>query len=105
MRHITCTLLNQGGSQLLVLGSQIDNLILGLSFDYNLCFKYPNESCEPILDIYVSIIFQWYKELFNSMSFDPYNRPLKFKKSIETLIPQCVHSFFHTFLHSQEHEM
>jgi hypothetical protein len=25
-----------------------------------LCCKCPNESCEPILDIYISIAFQWY---------------------------------------------
>jgi hypothetical protein len=33
--------------------SQIGNLTPGLSFGYNLRFKYPNGSCEPILDIYV----------------------------------------------------
>jgi hypothetical protein len=33
--------------------------------------KYSNGSYEPILDIYVLIMFQWYKELFNPMDFDP----------------------------------
>jgi len=42
-------------------GSQIANLTFDLSFGHNLCFKCPNGSCEPILDIYVSIAFQWYK--------------------------------------------
>jgi hypothetical protein len=37
----------------LVVVSQIDTLILGLSFDYNLCFKYSNGSCKPILNIYI----------------------------------------------------
>jgi hypothetical protein len=27
--------------------------------------------CEPVLDIYFPKAFQWYKELFNSMNFDP----------------------------------
>ncbi len=30
----------------------------GLSFGYNLCFKCPNGSCEPILDIYILRSFQ-----------------------------------------------
>jgi hypothetical protein len=33
------------------------SLIPGLSFGHNLCFKCPNESCEPILNIYISIAF------------------------------------------------
>jgi len=37
--------------QLLVVGSQIVNLIPILSFAHNLCFKCPNGSWEPILDI------------------------------------------------------
>jgi len=77
---------NQGDSQLLVVGSQIGNLIPGLSFGHNLCLKYPNGSCEPILNIFISIDFQWCKGHFNPMIFEPYNRPLKIKESIETLI-------------------
>jgi hypothetical protein len=67
---------------------QVDNLAIGPSFGHNLCFKCPNGSCEPILDIYILRTFQWYKELFNSMSFDPYNRPLKIQKSIGTPTPK-----------------
>ncbi len=77
MQHITYTQVNKGDSQLLMVGSQIGNLFRNPSFSHNLCFKYPNGSCEPILDIYISRSFQWYKELFNLMSFDPYNFPLK----------------------------
>jgi hypothetical protein len=40
-------------SRLLVVGSQIANLTSGPSFGHNLCFRCPNEQCEPILDIYV----------------------------------------------------
>jgi len=68
--------------------SQIGNLTPSLYFGHNLCFKYPNGSCEPILDFYVSRIFQWYKKTFNPMNFDPYNCPLKIQKSIETPIPK-----------------
>ncbi len=32
---------------------------------------------QHILDIYVSKKFQWYEELFNPMSFDPWNTFLK----------------------------
>jgi hypothetical protein len=56
----TCTQVNQGDSWFLVVESQIaqiGSLIPGLSFGHNLCFKYPNGSCEPILNIYVSINF------------------------------------------------
>jgi hypothetical protein len=47
-----------------------------------------NGSCKPILDIYIIRSFQWYKELFNPMSFDPYNRSLKIRKSTGTPIPK-----------------
>jgi len=57
MWHITCTHINRGNSWLLVVQNQIGNLIPSLSFGHNLCFRYPNESCEPILDIYVSRTF------------------------------------------------
>jgi hypothetical protein len=57
MLHITCMQGNRVDSRLLVVGSQTTNSIPDLSFGHNLCFNYPNESCEPILDIYVSINF------------------------------------------------
>ncbi len=60
----------------------------GPSFRRNLCFKYSNGSCKPILNIYVSSAFQWYKEFFNPMCFDPYNHLLKIWESIETPIPK-----------------
>jgi hypothetical protein len=63
-------------------------LTFDLSFGHNLCFKYSNGSCESILDIYVLRYFQWYKKLFNSMSFDPCNCPLKIRESIGTPIPK-----------------
>ncbi len=83
----------------------------GLSFDHNLCFKCTNESYEPILDIYVSIAFQWYKEFFNPLGFDPCNLLLKIWKPIGIPTPkmrapwECEGSFPHTLLHSREHEM
>jgi hypothetical protein len=49
--HDTCTQLNQGDSWLLMIGSRIGSLIPGPFFGHNLCFKYPNGSCEPILHI------------------------------------------------------
>jgi hypothetical protein len=51
MWHATCTQGNWGNSQLLVVGSQTANLTPNPSFGHNLCFKCPNGSCEPILNI------------------------------------------------------
>jgi hypothetical protein len=77
MLHVAFTQGNRVDFRLLVVGSQIANLTPGLSFGHNLCYKCPNEQCEPILDIYTSIAFQWYKELFKARSFDPFNHALK----------------------------
>jgi hypothetical protein len=79
MSHATCTQQNWVDSWLLVVGSQFASLTLNLSFDHNLCFRCPNGSCEPILDIYISIIFQWFFEL---MGFDHCNYALKIWESI-----------------------
>jgi len=51
--HATCTQGNRVNSWLLVLGSQIVNLTLDLSFGHNLCFRCSNGRCKPILDIYI----------------------------------------------------
>jgi hypothetical protein len=80
--------LNQGDSWLLVVGSQIGNLTLGPSFGHNLCLKYPNGSCERILEIKVPKYFQWYKELLNPMNFDPCNHFLNIQESIKSPIPK-----------------
>ncbi len=75
-------------SRLLVVGSQTVNLTLDLSFGHNLCFRCPNEQCEPILDIYVPRAFQWHQERNNSLRFDPSTRPLKFRESTGTPSPK-----------------
>jgi len=64
--------------------NKINTLIINPSFNHNLCCKYSNGQCEPILDIYVLKALQWYKEIFNSMIFGPLNHFLKIQKSIET---------------------
>jgi hypothetical protein len=58
MSHVTCTQVNQRDSWLLVVRNQIVNLFFGPYFDHNLCFKYSNGMCEPILNIYVFKKFQ-----------------------------------------------
>jgi hypothetical protein len=88
MSHATCKQGNLGDSWLLMVKSQIGNLIFDLSFGHNLGFKYSNGSYKPILDIYVPRAFQWYKELFNSMNFGPCNCLRKIQKSIGTPIPK-----------------
>jgi hypothetical protein len=85
--HATCTQGNWVDSQLSVVGSQIANSTHDLSFDHNLCCKCPNGSCKPILDIYASIGFQWYKELLKAKGFDLCNHFLKFRESTGTPTP------------------
>jgi hypothetical protein len=81
MWHIVCSQVNWVDFWLLVVGSQIANLTPSLSFAHNLCFKCPNEPCEPILDIYTSIAFQWYKELLEARNFNPRNCAIKIWES------------------------
>jgi len=88
MSHATYTQGNWVDSWLLMVGSQIANLTPNLFFGHNLCFRCPNGSCKPSLNIYISIVFQWYKELFNPLGFDPCNRFLNIQKSTRTPTPK-----------------
>jgi hypothetical protein len=88
MLHAICTHGNRVDIWLLVVGSQIANLIPDPSFGHNLCCRCPNEKCEPILDIYVPRTFQWYKKLLKPLSFDPCSCPLKIQKSTGTPTPK-----------------
>jgi len=58
------------------------------NLDLQDCFSCLNGSCEPILDIYVSIAFQWYKKLLEPLGFDACNRSLNIWKSIGTPTPK-----------------
>jgi hypothetical protein len=78
----TFTQVNKGDSQLLMVWSQIGTLTPSPFLGHNFCFKYPNESCDPILNIFFSRSFWWYKGLFNPMSFDSWNFLLKIQESI-----------------------
>jgi hypothetical protein len=82
MSHATYMRGNWVDSRLLVLGSQIANLTPGLFLGHNLCFRCPNGQCELISDIYISVTFQYYKEIFEPMGFDPCNCALKIWESI-----------------------
>jgi hypothetical protein len=93
MWHVTCTQENWVNFWLLVVGNQIANLTPDLSFGHNLCFRCPNGWCEPILDIYTLIHFQWYNEHFKARSFDPYNHALKIWNSIRNSNSQHGSSF------------
>jgi hypothetical protein len=68
--------------------NQIANLTFDLSFGHILYVKCPNGSCKPNFDIYVLRALRRYKELLNSMRFDPCNHFLKIQKSTGTLIPK-----------------
>jgi hypothetical protein len=82
MSHATYMQGNRVDSQLFVVESPTVNLTPDLSFGLNLCFKCSNGRCEPILDIYVSIAFQCYKELSKAIGFNPNNYALKIQESI-----------------------
>jgi hypothetical protein len=69
--------------------NQIDNLTSNFSFGHNLCFKYPNESCKPISDIYAPRTFHWYNEIFHTMSFDPCNCPLIPTRKVQAHLGVC----------------
>jgi len=88
MSHALYSQVNWVNSRLFLVGSQTDSLTPDLSFGHNLCFKCPNEQCEPILDICVPRTFQWYKKCHKPLSFDPWNRFLKFQESIGTPVPK-----------------
>ncbi len=73
---------------------------LGLFFYHNLCFRCPNGPCKPILDIYASGAFQWYKEFFEPMGFDPCNYALMIGESIWDSNSQHGSSFRSVRVHS-----
>jgi hypothetical protein len=83
-----------------MVGSQIGNLTLCPSFGHNLHFKYPNGSCETILDIYISKSFQICKFFFNPMSFDPLRLPFEDLKVHRKSNSQSGSSFGNVVVHS-----
>jgi hypothetical protein len=119
MSHVLYSQVFRVDSRLLVVGSQNwqtpGNSTPDPSFGHNLCFWCPNEQCEPILDIYASRAFYWYKERHNPLRFDPCNRFLKFRESTGTPSPKVgvclgsvrVHSLTlsNTLSHSREYVM
>jgi len=88
MLHAPCNQVNRVDSQVFLVGSQTDNLTPSHSFGHNLCFRCPNEQCEPILNIYVPRAFQYYKKHHKPLKFDPWNRSLKFQESTGTPFPK-----------------
>jgi hypothetical protein len=92
MSHVVCSQVFRVDSRLLVVGSQNwqtpGSSTPGPSFDHNLCFKCPNEQWGPILDIYASRAFHWYKERHKPLRFDPSNCSLKFREFTGTPSPK-----------------
>jgi hypothetical protein len=84
MSHSTCTHQGQVNCRILVVGSQIVNLIPNLFFIHKLCYKCLNGTCEAIFDIYTSRPFQQYKKHFKTRCFDPCNQTLSFWESRRT---------------------
>jgi hypothetical protein len=90
-----CRCREEVDSRRLVVGSQIASLTPGPSFAHNLGFRCPNGSCEPILDIYTSRPFHWYKEHPNARCFDPCNQAMSFWESRRTPSPHFWECEFH----------
>ncbi len=82
--YVTCRLHARKLGWFLIFTGQESNCQFDfrLLFWHNLCFRCSNGQCEPILDIYVSIDFQWYKKLFKAIGFDSCNCALKIQESI-----------------------
>jgi hypothetical protein len=93
MSHVVYSQLFRIDSRLLVVGSQNwqtpRSSTPGPSFGHNLRFRRSNEQYEPILDIYASRAFHWYKERHMPLRFDPSNRSLKFWESTGTPSPKA----------------
>jgi len=86
--HAIYKQVNRINSWLFLIRSQTSSLTPGPSFGHNLCFKCPNEQCEPILNIYVPRSFQWYKKCHKPLSFNPWNPSMKIWESIESVFPK-----------------
>ncbi len=97
MLQVVCSQVFRVDSRLLVVGSQnwqtLESSTLGPSFGDNLCFRCPNEQCEPILGIYASRVFHCYKERHKPLRFDPSNWSLKFWESTGTPSPKVGVTF------------
>jgi hypothetical protein len=82
----------------------LPTLIPDLSFCHNLCCRCRNESCKPILNIYISISFWWYKELLNARCFNFFRRSLKVWESTRTPTPKMgVHLGVWVFMLTLSH--
>ncbi len=93
MSHVVCSQVFRVDSRLLVIGSQnwqtFGSSTPEPSFGHNLRFRRSNEQCEPILDIYDSRAFHWYKDRHKPLRFYPSNRSLKFRESTGTPSPKA----------------
>jgi hypothetical protein len=74
-------------SRLLVVGSQIASLTPGPSFAHNFGCRCPNDQCEAILDIYVSIPFPMTPRTPQCEVFCPFLSSSKLRESLRTPNP------------------
>jgi hypothetical protein len=85
--HSICAHRDRVDSWLFVVGSQTASLIPGPSFDYNLCCRCPNGSCEIIFDMCTSRPFQRYKVHLKERFFSLCCQALKLWESGGLQIP------------------
>jgi hypothetical protein len=101
MWHASYTHVFQDNYQLLMVGNQIGTSTLDPFFGHNLCFKYSNGSWKPILNIYVSRTFQWYKNFLIQWILTPEIPFWRFRTPKGFQLPkwkstwECVDSFLH----------
>jgi hypothetical protein len=74
-------------SRLLMVGSQTGSLTPDPSFAHNLGYRYPNDQCEAIFDIYASRPFQWHQEHLDERFFGPCCRALNIRSPGGLQIP------------------
>jgi len=81
------------------------SLTFSPSFGHNLCFRCPNEQCEPILNIYALIAFQWYKNATRHWILTPEIALWSFGSPLGLHLPkwelpwECEGSLLHTPSH------
>ncbi len=82
-------------SRPLMVGSQTASLTPDPSFAHNLGFRYPNDQCEAIFDIYSSRPFQCHQEHPNARCFGLCCRTLNIREFRRTPNPQLWEWEFH----------
>jgi len=83
-------------SWVLMVESQVANLIFGLFFDHNLNLRSPNGECNPIFDIYIWKPFPTFKRNLALNTIYYLHFYFKHSNIARFQFQKCWHSFSHT---------